>query len=346
MFFTVFDNAGVKKELNELKELSGRENFWDDNKKAGSVLKRQNYLEEQLKKCEDFKARLELLEFMMGEVKQSPDFDEVFEKEAIELFEDVRQFKTLVLLGGKFDSHDAVLSIQAGAGGVDSQDWAEMLLRMYIQFANKNGFKITVTEREDGNEAGIKGVTLLVEGQNAFGYLKNESGVHRLVRISPFDSAKRRHTSFASVDVSPHVDDEIRIEIKDSDVRVDTFRSGGAGGQHVNKTESAVRLTHIPSGITVVCQSGRSSHQNKDLAFKILHGKLLAEEERRKQAEKDAKNNSLKKIEWGSQIRSYVFCPYTMVKDHRTNFETSDVEGVMNGDLMEFMEEMIAMQST
>lgn len=237
------------------------------------------------------------------------------------------------LLNGEFDKYNAYLTIHPGAGGTESQDWAEMLLRMYIRWAEKRDFQVEFMDYQPGDEAGVKSVTLYIKGENACGYLRSEKGVHRLVRISPFDASGRRHTSFSSVDIVPEIDNTIEIEIRSEDLKVDTYRSSGAGGQHVNKTESAIRITHIPTGVVVACQNERSQFQNRDRAMHMLRAKLY-ELERREQAEKMAKiKGEYTEIAWGNQIRSYVFCPYTMVKDHRTEAETGNVQAVMDGEL-------------
>ena len=250
-----------------------------------------------------------------------------------ELEKSVDALYVSTLLSGKYDKNNAILKIHSGAGGTESCDWVQMLYRMYVMWAKNNNYKVELIDSLDGDGAGLKSVTFLVVGFNAYGYLKGENGVHRLVRISPFDANKRRHTRFASVEVMPEVEDDNSVEIKDDEIRVDTFRSSGAGGQHVNKTDSAIRITHIPTGIVVTCQNERSQIQNRETAMKILVSKLVAlkEEENRKNAQK-LKGES-KKIEWGSQIRSYVFCPYTMVSDHRTGLKLSNVEAVMNGEI-------------
>ncbi len=241
------------------------------------------------------------------------------------------------LLSGKYDSKNAILTLHAGAGGTEAQDWVSMLLRMYTRWAEDKGYKVTVLDMLAGDEAGIKSVTILVEGPNAYGYLKSEKGVHRLVRISPFDAAGRRHTSFASADVMPEIDDDVEIEIKPEDLKIDTFRSSGAGGQHVNKTESAIRITHIPTGIVVSCQNERSQQSNRNTAMKILKAKLFEIHQEEQQKELDKIRGVQKEIGWGSQIRSYIFHPYSLVKDHRTNVEIGDVQAVMDGKIDEFI---------
>lgn len=247
------------------------------------------------------------------------------------------QLKIITLLSGKYDSCNAILNIHAGAGGTEAQDWAQMLFRMYSMYSEKNGFKLTVLDILEGEEAGIKNINFLISGENAYGYLKSEKGIHRLVRISPFDSNSRRHTSFASVEVMPELEEDDEIIIRPEDLKIDTFRSSGAGGQHINKTESAIRITHLPSGIVVSCQTQRSQIQNREVAMKMLLSRLAEKKEREEMENLAQIKGEIKKIEWGSQIRSYVFCPYTLVKDHRTNFETSDIQSVMDGDIQEFI---------
>lgn len=249
--------------------------------------------------------------------------------------------KIQTLLSGKYDSYDAIITIHAGAGGTEAQDWADMLYRMYKMYAEKSGYKLLVLDLLNGDEAGIKSITFEVSGDNAYGFLKAEKGVHRLVRISPFDSNARRHTSFASVEVMPKIQEKPNIEIRSEDLKIDTYRSSGAGGQHVNKTESAIRITHIPSGIVVACQVERSQVQNKERAMQMLYSKLAEKEEREEMEKLASIRGEVKKIEWGSQIRSYVFCPYTLVKDHRTGYEDSNIQSVMDGNIQEFINEYL-----
>lgn len=276
----------------------------------------------------------------MIEMLSGSEDEELFSElntELKNLEERLENLKLETLLNGKYDSLNAILTLHAGAGGTEAQDWANMLYRMYTMYAEKMGYKTTLLDILDGDEAGIKSVTFLVEGENAYGYLKSEKGVHRLVRISPFDANARRHTSFASLEVMPELDDTPDIVIKPEDLKVDTYRSSGAGGQHVNKTESAIRITHIPTGIVVSCQTERSQIQNRETAMKMLYGKLAEMQEQEELDKLSSIRGDIKKIEWGSQIRSYVFHPYNLVKDHRTGYETSNIQAVMDGDLQPFI---------
>ncbi len=266
--------------------------------------------------------------------------DEI-ESELFAVEKTAEEMRLAALLNGKYDKLNAILTLHAGAGGTEACDWTEMLYRMYMYYAEKNGYTLTELDRLEGDSAGIKSVSFKVEGELAYGYLKAEKGVHRLVRISPFDANKRRQTSFASLEVMPEIEDNEEIKIKPDEIRVDTFRSSGAGGQHINKTDSAIRITHLPTGIVVACQNERSQTQNKEMAMRMLVSKLLEKREaERMERDQDIKGE-IKKIEWGSQIRSYVFCPYTLVKDHRTGYEMSDVNAVMNGNIQGFINDYL-----
>ena len=268
-----------------------------------------------------------------GDESYAAEIEENLEKAE----KDIEDLRLQTLLKGKYDALNAIMTLHSGAGGTEACDWTEMLYRMYICYSEKHGYKLTELDRVDGDEAGIKSVTFKVEGDNAYGYLKAEKGVHRLVRISPFDANSRRHTSFSSVEVMPEIDDTDEIVIRPEELKVDTYRSSGAGGQHVNKTESAIRITHLPTGIIVACQNERSQVQNREQAMKMLMSKLIEKRESERMEEAASIKGEMKKIEWGSQIRSYVFCPYTMVKDHRTGCETGNIDAVMNGELDPFI---------
>lgn len=283
------------------------------------------------------------LEFLLEILKIEDDEKSFLElREKLKKYEDFIEKNTIKeLLSNKYDDSNAIISIHSGAGGTEAQDWAQMLYRMYVRFCEKNNFEVTLVDFLDGDEAGLKSVTFVVSGEKAYGYLKTESGVHRLVRISPFDANKRRHTSFASVEVMPEIEDDEDIVILPEDVRIDTYRSSGAGGQHINKTDSAIRITHFKTGIVVTCQNERSQIQNREMAFKILKSRLAALKEKERQENLKEIKGDIKKIEWGSQIRSYVFCPYTLVKDHRTGFENTNVDEVMDGDIMPFILEYL-----
>lgn len=336
---SVFDPDKLKSDLEKLHEEQLVPDFYSDSKRVGENGRKVRVCEKKLeqiasleKAASDLEALVELVEEFSDEELESELENKLktFEKN----LEDVR---LTTLLNGKYDSYNAILTLHAGAGGTEAQDWTEMLFRMYQMYAEKQGWKITIYDILDGDEAGIKSITFLVEGENAYGYLKCEKGVHRLVRISPFDSNARRHTSFASLEVMPQIQEAPEIEIRPEDLKVDTYRSSGAGGQHVNKTESAIRITHIPTGIIVACQTERSQIQNRETAMSMLYSKLVEKQEQDEMEKLNAIRGEIKKIEWGSQIRSYVFQPYTMVKDHRTNYETSDINAVMNGDIQQFI---------
>lgn len=313
--------------------------FWNNMSLVKQNGKEIKSLEDKLsviKTANEFEENIEL----MLELLELEDDENTFSQlqDALAKFDLFLEEKTIsTLLNGEYDDNNAIISIHAGAGGTEAQDWASMLLRMYLRFCENNAYECQILDTIDGDEAGIKSATILVSGDKAYGYLKAEMGVHRLVRISPFDANKRRHTSFASVEVVPEINENNDIEISSDDIRIDTYRSSGAGGQHINKTDSAIRITHFPTGIVVTCQNERSQIQNREMAFKILKSKLIALKEEERQKNLQEMKGDIKKIEWGSQIRSYVFCPYTMVKDHRTGYETSNVTAVMDGDIKPFI---------
>ena len=324
------------KELEALEKKTENPEFWNDQKSAQMVLKEQKLIKI---KVDHFNELAEALDdiMVMLELAEEGELLEGFSESIRELDEKLDNFRTETLLSGEFDSNNAIISLHPGAGGTESQDWASMLLRMYTRWAEKKKYKVKTLDLQPGDVAGIKSVTLLIEGINAYGYLKTERGVHRLVRISPFDSSGRRHTSFASLDVMPEVDESVEIEILPEEIRIDTFRSSGAGGQHVNTTDSAIRITHLKTGIVVQCQNERSQHQNKEVAMNMLKGKLVEIMEQEKMDHIEDIKGDYSQIAWGSQIRSYVFHPYNMVKDHRTNVEVGNVGSVMDGDLDGFM---------
>ncbi len=331
-------------QLDKLQEQMNCPDFWDNSEKANKILGELKYIRAIVDPFERLSSRVDDLEELSVICSEDPDSVQEVYQELCSLEPDLSALETKSLLSSPFDKNNAILSINAGAGGTESCDWASMLLRMYMRWAENKDFKVTMVDVLHGEEAGIKNVTLNIEGQMAYGLLKSEKGVHRLVRISPFDANKRRHTSFASVDVIPEVEDDIEIEINPDDLRIDIFRSSGPGGQSVNTTDSAVRLTHLPTGIVVQCQNERSQLQNKTLAMKILRARLY-ERKRKEQDEKMLKEYGQKqKIEWGSQIRSYVMHPYAMVKDHRTDAETGNVQKVMDGDFNMFIEAFLRWQ--
>jgi peptide chain release factor 2 len=330
----------LKLKIKDLELLSFKKDLWDDQDKAREILQKKTKLNETLDKWEKFNNEISDIEHLGVIALQEKDAHVLQDlaDELDQLTSAVCQEELKMMLSSEQDPMNAIVSIHAGAGGTEAQDWAEMLLRMYLRWAEKRGFTTKIIDYLPGDEAGIKSVSFTMEGEYAYGYAKAEIGIHRLVRISPFDASARRHTSFASVFIYPEIDDEIKIEIDEKDLRIDTFRAGGKGGQHVNKTDSAVRITHFPTGIVVQCQNERSQHKNKAMAMKYLKSRLY-ERELQLKNEKISEENKLKKdIAWGSQIRSYVLHPYKMVKDHRTNLENSNANKVLDGDIDEFIQ--------
>jgi peptide chain release factor 2 len=313
--------------------------------KSQQTSQRIKVLRDRIQQYEDLSGRWDdlytLVELSLDEDQPDGQLMDEINREMAVFKEDVENVKISTLLNGPYDGNNAIVSLHAGAGGTEAQDWVQMLYRMYTRWCEDKGYSVKVLDFLEGEEAGIKSVTFLVTGINAYGYLKAEKGVHRLVRISPFDASGRRHTSFASVDVMPEISDDEEVEINPEDLRIDTYRSGGAGGQHVNKTDSAVRITHIPTGIVVQCQNERSQHSNKESAMKVLRSKLIELKERERLERINQLKGEMKRIEWGSQIRSYVFHPYNMVKDHRTNVEVGNTTAVMDGDIDIFINEYL-----
>ncbi|MCL2088140.1 MAG: peptide chain release factor 2 [Oscillospiraceae bacterium] len=333
------DKDGLQQQLVQMDERVNSPGFWDDIEKSGEVLKESTKIKNTLSMLSGLRMLFDdtatLIEF--GREEQDGSLADEISENLTKLSEEINAQNLSALLSGEYDSNNVIVTLHAGAGGTEAQDWVEMLHRLYMRWAEKRGFKHKTLDFLDGDEAGLKSVTVLIAGENAYGFLKSESGVHRLVRISPFDSSGRRHTSFASVEVMPEIENDTSIDIRDDDLKIDTFRSGGAGGQHVNKTESAVRITHLPSGIVTACQNERSQVQNKATAMKMLMSKL-AEIKARENLERieDIKGVQ-REIAWGSQIRSYVFMPYTLVKDHRTDYESGNINAVMDGDIDGFI---------
>ena len=334
-------------ELRELEIESAADSFWTGNNNPQAVLKRIKQLRTKEEKFRRLSSKWDDL-YTLCEIALEEDDSSMLpelESDYAALMAELEETRLSTLLSGEYDSLGAIISFHAGAGGTEAQDWAEMLYRMYTRWAERHGFKYKILDYLDGEEAGLKSATISIDGENAYGYLKSENGIHRLVRISPFDSSGRRHTSFAAVEVMPEITDDAEIEIRDEDLKVDTYRSGGAGGQHVNKTESAIRITHLPSGIVVACQNERSQHQNREVALRMLRSKLAEIKEREHLERIDDIKGEQKAIEWGSQIRSYVFMPYTLAKDHRTNFENGNINAVMDGDLDGFINAYLSMKA-
>ena len=351
---SLFDISSLEKELSELEKETLQNGFWEDSKKSSIILQKiktiKNKVEKYNKLNNEIDSLIEMSELVMQEAteansSQESKQDDELVKEILTgtktIQSELDDLEVETLLSGRYDINNAIVTIHPGAGGTESQDWAEMLYRMYCRWANDNEYSVQELDYIDGDEAGLKSVTFLISGEYAYGYMKSEKGVHRLVRISPFDAGGRRHTSFASVEVLPEITEDIEIEINPDDLRIDTYRASGAGGQHINKTSSAIRITHIPTNIVVACQTERSQIQNRETAMKMLKSKLLDMKEREHKEKIEDLKGEQKDIAWGSQIRSYVFCPYTLVKDHRTNFEVGNVQNVMDGDLNGFMREYL-----
>jgi len=320
--------------------------FWDDGSRAQKVQKERGRIQEAIESWESFYSTWEDAALLLDMALEEEDGEALHEvADTLEKLDArVGDFELECMFSGEHDENNALLTIHAGAGGTEAQDWVDMLLRMYLRWSEEKGFKTDILDYVPGDEAGVKGVTVLVKGHYAYGYLRSEMGIHRLVRISPFDAGGRRHTSFASVFIFPELDDTIDIDINEKDLRIDTYRASGAGGQHVNKTSSAVRITHLPTGIVVQCQNERSQHRNKDMAFKMLRARIYEREKELQAKEQEDLHGEKKEIGWGSQIRSYVLQPYRMVKDHRTNCEIGNVDGVLDGNLEPFIKAYLLWQ--
>ena len=341
-----FDLAGLEEQLAKYRAQMEAPGFWENIENANKVNRAVRPLENKLQTYQKLEGILEDGETLILLAEEAADgsLDEEIVQSVEQAEREVEQFHLATLLSGQYDANSAILSLHAGAGGTEAQDWTSMLYRMYTRWAERHGYAVKVLDYLDGEEAGIKSVTFLVDGLNAYGYLKGEKGVHRLVRISPFDSSARRHTSFASLDVIPQIEaDEGDVEINPDEIKIDTYRSSGAGGQHVNKTDSAVRITHLPTGIVVQCQNERSQVQNKEACMNMLRAKLVEQRERKLEEEMQTIKGEMKKIEWGSQIRSYVFQPYTLVKDHRTSAESGNIGAVMDGEIDLFINAYLVM---
>jgi peptide chain release factor 2 len=336
-----FDAPGKKNELEKLEAKISAPDFWNDSEKAQKTVQQRSRLERALQQQENFETGVSdaevLFEFAGNDANSAKELEELIEQ----MEKETGEAETQILLSGETDANNAICSIQSGAGGTDAQDWAQMLLRMYLRWAERKGFKVEVLDEQTGSEAGIKSATFRVEGEYAYGLLSTEAGVHRLVRISPFNSGGSRETSFASMFVSPEIDENIEIEINDKDLRVDTYRSSGAGGQHVNVTDSAVRITHLPTNIVVTCQNQRSQIQNRAVAMKVLRSKLYELELEKRRGESAELEATKQDISFGSQIRNYVLHPYRLVKDTRTKYEVSDVEAVLDGAIDDFIKEFL-----
>ncbi len=339
--------SNITDEISKLESQTSKPNFWENANSSQNILQRLSFLKSKLQRYKMLEETYEDTLILVQIAKEENDTETLEEayNNLKKINSELESQKLETLLLGEYDSKNAILTFHAGAGGTEAQDWVEMLYRMYCMWAEKHNYKIHILDCLDGEEAGLKSISFSVDGPNAYGYLKSEAGVHRLVRVSPFDSSGRRHTSFASLEVMPEIDDDIKIEVSQDDIKMDVFRSSGAGGQHINKTSSAVRLTHIPTGIVVSCQNERSQHQNRDMAMKMLKSKLLEIKEREHLEKIEDIKGIQKDIAWGSQIRSYIFMPYTLVKDHRTGFESGNINAVMNGDIDGFINAYLKKES-
>jgi len=339
--------ASKEAEIEELEKQTAAPDLWSDQQQAQDLMKRLTRAREQVEPWNDLLSRCgELCELIeLAEEEADEELGAEIDQELAALLAGFGTLEIAAMFSGSYDECDAILSINAGAGGIDAQDWTQMLSRMYARWAEQKRFGFEIVDVQEGDEAGIKSFVALVNGAKAYGHLRAERGVHRLVRLSPFDAAHRRHTSFAAVDVLPQVNEEIEVEINPEDLKIDTYRASGAGGQHVNKTDSAVRITHLPTGLIAQCQNERSQHRNRDMAMRILRARLFERQLEEQQEELDKLRGAQSKIEWGSQIRSYVFHPYNMVKDHRTNHETGSVDAVMDGTLDDFIRAFLEMTS-
>ena len=331
--------ASLCEQVAKLEAQAAAPGFWDDIENSQAILQKTSKLKGKIEEYDRIKNLYDDTEVLIGMADEAEDLSllEEIELSVEDFSSSLSKMRLATLLIGEYDGANTILTFHAGAGGTEAQDWNQMLVRMYTRWGEAHGFKVSLIDFLDGDEAGLKSAVLRIEGENAYGYMKSEAGVHRLVRVSPFDASGRRHTSFASLDVMPEIDDTVEVEIRAEDLRVDTYRSSGAGGQHINKTDSAVRITHIPTGIVVACQNERSQHQNREMAMKMLKSKLIEIKEREHLDKIEDIKGVQKEIAWGSQIRSYVFMPYTLVKDHRTSFESGNVNAVMDGDLDGFI---------